>query len=71
MLREIVNQQPKTESHHKNIYHRWTQVLLTGKALQAVSLLSDSLPSLTPQRLQLFRQQDVQLQLQGINLNDL
>lgn len=55
----------------KTYTDRWIQVLLTAKALQAVSLLCDSLPSLTQQRLQLFRQQDMQLQFQGINLNDL
>lgn len=50
---------------------RWTQVLLTAQALQGVSLLRDSLSSLNQQRLQLLREDDMQLQFQGINLNDL
>lgn len=55
----------------KKYTDRWIQVLLTAKALQAVSLLCDSLPSLNQQRLQLFRQQHMQLQFQSINLNNL
>lgn len=48
-----------------------TAVLLTAQVLQAVSLLPDPMPSLIQQRLPLFRQQDMQFQFQGINLNDL
>lgn len=48
-----------------------TEVLLTAQVLQVVSLLIDPMPSPIQQRPPLFRQQDMQFQFQGINLNAL